>query len=50
MKRRFTRCTVASTRCSVLHQTLLGHLRIVMFGMISSVVAVGGLVFAAMKL
>jgi hypothetical protein len=33
-----------------LHQTLLSHLRIVMFGMISSVVAVGGLVVAAVKL
>jgi len=33
-----------------LHRTLVSHLRIVMFGMISSVVAVGGLVIAAVKL
>ena len=33
-----------------LHQTLVSHLRIVMFGMISSVVAVGSLVIAAVKL
>ena len=33
-----------------LQGTLVSHLRVVMFGMISSVVAVGGLVIAAVKL